>query len=982
MIGFATVVLSGEHPSQHTVQALLLISLWQAGVIHTIVDIANNWVTDADEIMAIKAVDRDEFQNQRLIHAFGGLKVALHVLLTVVSSKPLFESSQTPLLVTTDIKDTDPKYFEPHDLLVRLRGTVLPLLKRMWTERWISGPPLSITKSVVTNMLEIMRADKEDAAADGPSTSSGAGSGRHGIPQPVGPDENRIRQLCEMGFPRSAVERALVRTSNNIAAATELLLAHPLPFPRDPDPEPEAEAEAAPGSEAEAEADAEVEPEAEAEPEAGAEHVEAVVAVAAEGSGEAAAIGDAPATDGTALTEPDAAEPAVSVVEDAIMEEVSAEPITADKGKGKDKEVVPESEPTPTPSNKPTQECRDELNTLRAEIRETLLAHAFKLIDEHPNLIFDVKSAFVGGAGSTSTDALKLILEDIKSFSPSAFDIHELPLAVRLQLLGLVLTDTTAAAVKLSQTDARALMNVLLALVLSQEPPLQDGFTAPKWLGALLMSAELLLGMAEEAPALTLPKEDDPIEAGPSTVGPDYTDARPKLFDFALRLLQTQGLSRDDLLASLRLLVVLTRDHKFASEFIKRDGLSRLMQLFREPAQMLVGLEVYIAILMRHAAEEEEVLNVVMSQEIRRFFGQSRSRVVDLNAFVRGASHLVLRDAQAFTKAAAATCMLSGSNNQHIQLKATAAAQSASKEPDSEMNVDEPTPSAAPKASALDSVVQYLIAELVRVTPAALEYASGTPAAVVAPQTVPAVLPEPAATSGSAEPQPTDGIDAPSEPAQDDLEADGPRSFSYACLLMQALTELLFSYEAAKSAFLSHPRLAKSGSSSTKDNRGRPSTLGFLLQEMISHGNLNAEASSDVSKRRMLLCNWAASVIVSLAVDVSPIQDYKDTSSELSTVRKTVLDGVNKAIRDTAAIEALPARYGRLVALAELCYRLLTVKVNSPNKAHEDGAIHTAKIMLEKGFVATLTNTLAEVDLNFPNIKNLVSAILRPLEYL
>ena len=57
------------------------------------------------------------------------------------------------------------------------------------------------------------------------------------IAQLAGPDENRIRQLTDMGFPRSAAERALLRSRNNVSATTEFLLSHPFPLPPDPIPE-------------------------------------------------------------------------------------------------------------------------------------------------------------------------------------------------------------------------------------------------------------------------------------------------------------------------------------------------------------------------------------------------------------------------------------------------------------------------------------------------------------------------------------------------------------------------------------------------------------------------------------------------------------------------------------------------------------------------------------------------------------------------
>ena len=43
--------------------------------------------------------------------------------------------------------------------------------------------------------------------------------------------------LMDMGFPRSAAERSLLRSRNNVSATTEFLLSHPFPLPPDPIPE-------------------------------------------------------------------------------------------------------------------------------------------------------------------------------------------------------------------------------------------------------------------------------------------------------------------------------------------------------------------------------------------------------------------------------------------------------------------------------------------------------------------------------------------------------------------------------------------------------------------------------------------------------------------------------------------------------------------------------------------------------------------------
>ena len=55
--------------------------------------------------------------------------------------------------------------------------------------------------------------------------------------QLAGSDDNRIRQLTEMSFPRSVAERSLLHSRNNVSATTGFLLSHPFPLPPDPIPE-------------------------------------------------------------------------------------------------------------------------------------------------------------------------------------------------------------------------------------------------------------------------------------------------------------------------------------------------------------------------------------------------------------------------------------------------------------------------------------------------------------------------------------------------------------------------------------------------------------------------------------------------------------------------------------------------------------------------------------------------------------------------
>jgi E3 ubiquitin-protein ligase HUWE1 len=246
-------------------------------------------------------------------------------------------------------------------------------------------------------------------------------------------------------------------------------------------------------------------------------------------------------------------------------------------------------------------------------------------------------------------------------------------------------------------------------------------------------------------------------------------------------------------------------------------------------------------------------------------------------------------------------------------------------------------------------------------------------------------------------------LDSDSFPARRDAVGDGttgiPESndeasspvdiqdgHQYLCFVMQCLTELLFSYDSCKVAFLSYSSKKRPQPSQTKElsTKFRSTTLHFLLSDIITYSTINP-ASDPKYRNRATLCSWAMNVVGALCVDTSTAQETKDISSDLLLVRKFVLETISRAIKEIwSTAENTEARYGRLLALADLCHRLLTVRVNPSTRKQQQDDIptHLAKIMLEKNFVATLTNALSEVDLNYPNVRNLVASVLRPLEHL
>lgn len=847
---------------------------------------------------------------QELVHAQGGLKVALHLLYPLISSKALFESGQTILVMTRDKKETDTDYFEPHHFLVRLRLASVPVLQRVWESSWLRSAPLTLVKSVVQLVLELTAAENEELKGEplgegipGAGSAIGIAAGLH--MRNTGPDENRIRQLTEMGFPRSAAERALARTHNNVTAATDLLLSHPFPLPPDPEPEPDTRQ-----NEVEGGREQSVEP-------------------AGEDADESATRDEEMESEEVASSAPP---------------EAPVAPISSEQGKS-------------------LEELRQELNATREPLKAGLTRQALLLVDEHPSLIFEVHKAFLRPSPDLQELSIRSLIDDIKEYSPGALDVQEEPLATRCRLLALVLSECPT----LEPSIGRNLMDCLLALLLSNSSTMEPDHNIPKWLASHLLVTEALLNIGDQPVPIVLPKERDPIVPQDLKLGPPYPDARSIVFDFCIRLLALPNLPRDEFLATLRLLVVLSRDHNVASKFIKRDGTSLIFKHLKVHGG--AGSYSYIAIILRHVAEDLHTLQGTMRQEIKRFLSQPRTRIVDVSSFVRNCSAVALRNPESFIEVIQSICQLQQpySAIQHISLKPDVAEDSTPSNQDSlkqmEMQVDLPTDGPhAPSNEALESVVHFLLNELMKT------YKPPDGSTDTVPQ-LNRQQPAPAVPAGQTSTQ-----------TYSDTLSEQER-YAHCCFLMQCLSELLFSYDACKLAFLSYNPKKQRQQTPLKDGKYRTAVLQFFLSELVTYGTI---AGHPDAKARLHLCTWAMSVLVALCVDCSPGAETKEVPADLVSIRKFALDAISRAIKEISPSESMDGRYGRLLALTDLCNRLLTVRfsTNASRKPLEESTTHVAKIMLEKNFVATLTNALGEVDLNFPNIRNLVASVLRPLENL
>ncbi|KAL5523755.1 hypothetical protein ACEPAG_7928 [Sanghuangporus baumii] len=932
MIGLITFLLFDERSAQTNYHAVLLLQFRKIGGLNAVLKTCRRYVDAISRISEVKETDRTESDQQELVHVYGGLKMALHLLYLMISFKPAVDSGQIASYISGNKPETHPDFYQPNDFLVKMRLEISPLIRDIWQSPWLVSAPPAVCKYVIQCVQEIIAGENEVPRADFSSSEVLPSSGQGLLRPSQPPSEDRIRQLTDMGFPRAAAIRALSRTNNNVSFATEYLLTHPF----------EPEEQVAPIQPAPVETGHFQEPSSD------------------DGQGQAE----------TAMETEDA--PAPTEIETQAQESAPVEPY----------------EPQKT-----MEERKQELEEIRKSFVTDIGPLALRLADAHGTLIFDVRHVLIGPGDNYQPEAIRCVINDIERFSPDAYDVQEDPLAVRCRLLALMLAEAPKTVLEIAGEE-KNLMDMLHALLLSQPVGPDKDQPLPKWLPALLLAMESLLVTSEVPRPASLVLADQPVDIPPLLVGPAYTEARSTLFELCIRLLKIPTLPRDELLATLRMLIQLTRAHNLAVQFVHRGGVELLLQRLKGSSNnaSVTSFQSHIAIILRHLVEDRSVLESIMKQEVKNLLSTSRSKVTEVLTFVRSSATIAARDPQVFLEVTKELCCLVRPDvpNSQITLKSNAPStetNSSTEKPTEEtssMQIDTPVPTTpSTSTEVLETIIHFMLGELFRVGKLASDglaaniskERTNAPATALSPQSTTSDKKD--STSSPLENATTNGKEDDSQKVQD--------AHFYACFLMQSLSELLFSYEHCKFAFLTYPKKRVQTPAKDVFSRSKCAALSFLLTELVSFGPFNADAKFD-SRKRMILCNWAMSVIVALCVEGSPSRETQEAqhgSPDVASIRKLVIESISRSIKDAITSEPVDIRYGRILALAELCHRLLSVRFSSGSaRSTEETPMQLAKLMLEKNYVATLTNVLAEVDLNYPNMRNLVGSVLKPLEYL
>ncbi|CAI2172902.1 16430_t:CDS:10, partial [Funneliformis geosporum] len=991
MLGLLSLLFLDER-NQVSLQTMLVLSFVdKADGLECVFTLLRQFWEEAEAIKAFEeysTIEADDKSKNKLTRIHGCIEVTLNFFQFVASSKFLHDSAQTASITS---KDREPR-FDPFEFLVNVRAKILPVIHELWLSSYLTKAPPNILRSVVQNLVQILKAEGEvNQRPEGSSNLSAPSSlfGRSLIP-----DEDRVQQLIDMGFQRSNAETALIRCNNHVETAAEYLLTHPHTIA------------ATIFSEAQT---------VETGRDSSTNNTTTVVGNAPTDTntttGSNFDISGVSGDDDEEISDNDesnnmeqedilAQALALSMQDGQTAERSNSSEVTvpmetesttskkSDKGKGKEVASV------------------DQFKSLREELKTSAANRAIELLDHVEEVIFEVKDLFVLLSKDNVEKTIELVIKSVENARGQSEELRKKALSSRLRLLALLLNETSIQG-KISHLPFNIFSDMLSMVAEQSEQPSESSL--PKWLAPALLVIESFISLSDEPTTVELNLLHSKLEESEAIVmdnNSSPTDIhRSNLLEYCLSFMKRKDLDKDIINSLLRILVRLTRRHLDATEFVKKDGLSLLFNAFKPRAHDFRGQQIFIVMILRHIIEDVFVLESIMEREIKNWFTNPRPRVVDINAYLRNTAQFALRNPELFVQSTKKLCKLTryepGRSSQHqitlIKQEPEEASNTTNK--DNTVNEEEMT-DAAPSSSTFESpkklsfgsevaenLIHFIANELIsirNIQSTALQESKPTDTAHEKQKNIESVNSVTTNNNNISITNNTNNATNITGPTQPPFKPEEHLDYLCRCFLLQCLTELLSSYPSCKTEVINLSRRRNSVGPGTPFKTKTP-LLSYLLNDLLPYGCITSSTDIEMRKRYGQ-SKWTTSVIVALCSNISNDVDEKKVQHELVQVRKFVLDGIIRSFKYAiSSSDPIESKYGRLLALAELCYAILTARTNPSNNANrpiDDGPASVAKLMLDKNFVNTLTEALSEVDLNYPSARILISALLKPFEFL
>lgn len=933
-----------------------------------------------------------------------GLTGILSFFAQVTRSKCINEATQSSAIAVRDVDRAD--YFMPSQFLVELRYTILKSIDKLWHSTSIIGMESHHIKMMIEILRSILKAEGED---NRPIRRSDNATRRVAASKPEFKLRNssNIHNVEKAGFDRILAMEAIYRCNNHEAHAIEycdLRLNHAVP--RIPVPETVVDPlyHSAPSTQRQTSVEM-----ADAQEQTGERQEPAQAPQVSQENPDAdhstsedenlGSLGSLPAD-----LAPQDLEAMASIIRNAGLVSPPSSSLPA---------------PIPTKDTKQPFTTVDDLNDERNKLCEDLIDRCLEMLSAQPSITFELADliqaavAKSGEGANPRADIGKTLVSSLLSLQGEEESRETgVKISAYAHLVALILQDRDFFDSTLDE-----LKDYFASLVTwIQLRPDQKAEDAP-WIEMLLLIIERVMAEDEQPVELEWipPPADNPLKPLLSSKIPEPVvsdELRSTLFDALLDILPKVGKNTSLALSISRVLVILTRRRSLSTRLSDKHCMSRLFLMIRQLASPIgPRLQSSFMLVLRHMVEDEMTLRQIMRTEIRGAFDGVRGALhpMDTNAYVRDMYHLVLRDPDLFVEVTQEMLEISRHDGhpqraqqlslrktpaERFDIKAQAESSEETKVPDGDADMSKAAESKPAAVEMTDGVIQFLLRELsnfkeVEDKPPQPQPPSQSPAAnrLAAGSAPEDIEMSEASTSNGA-------VAETKKSEKPVFKPDEHVIYVYRCFLMQCLAELLACYTRTKLEFINFSR--KSENLPSTPSKPRSGTLNYLLNILLPVGTL--EHREDIAHRKKVATSdWATTVLVALVSQTleKPFHDRhvtKDRTADaedpdLTFVRRFVLEHALRSFKEAlASAEPLDMRYSRMMALADLFDRMLDSKqertspINTAN--FERSQQQFGRLMYERNFIAALTSSIAELDLNFSNAKRAVKHILMPLKTL
>ncbi|KAJ3492058.1 hypothetical protein NLG97_g5480 [Lecanicillium saksenae] len=946
----------------------------------------------------------DELSRSK-VAAFG-LKKILELYVLLVNGKYLVDTSNHFNLQ----RHTDRNQFVTNiylQIVVEFRCAILPPILELWDSSFVEHVSDETAKRIL-DILKLVASSENEPPSTPKDKAPFSLLNYTDVRFDWGPVRGVIDDLLNVGFDEDLVHEAVFRANGNVSSARDYCRAHKagLAGPRNPIPAEDADVNK------------------NKTPESSRSRQRA------------------PST-GTNASEPD------RMSLDTFTEELDDDG-QADLASQTQEDVpnlgqADEAKPTGEASQAQFPGTKEELDTLRTNLRSNLIDHSLDVIRTHSDCAIEVAEliqtmvlqhqdqAAQEEVGVTLTFALSSLALDTEEKKKNGKCI-----AAYAHLLALLLQDQS-----FFDSNIDGLRDKVGEYVdLLKAPSSGAADELPPWIPYILLVLEPLLSHDERPVAAQwkAPKSvDDPVEPAVVQLGVSLIsdEQRLDILESLLDLLPRVG--KQEILATsiLRVLVIVTRRRQLAKHMGQKKNLQRLFLMAKQLAgygsERLkhIRLTAHIITTLRHIVEDEETLRQIIRAEIKAEFPnvQRNNRGhADVSAYLRTLAPIALRAPELFVEVSNEMLRFSrwspagsegGGRSNAVMLKDAVASSESVPLPGAE---DKDKPAAADASNTADDIkpstelVDKEMADAPKITD------SKRPVVENPDGVVHFLLcellnyrevddKEPANSSKDAQPE-LDMSDAGSEQmdkettvaesadkkqAKPQFKSEEHPIFVYRCFLLNCLSELLQSYTRTKVEFINFKRSAPPLSTGTPI-KPRTGILNYLIYDLLCQGNLAGTADNIAAKKKLATSAQTQRVLVSLVSKTSekPASQGQekfayDDEPDLLFVRKFVLDTILRAYeRAPLSDEPLETRYSRMQSLAELMMHMIGDRDKDHQRSGARGVeknqtrsqAQIRRLMYEKGYLDKLTTSIAELSLNYPGVKRAIKYILRVLRIL